>query len=167
MTSKKNKRDPYEIACATGAKRKAEVLEEIKKCPVKYVSYGDGDLGMAVPRDEAITDIESMDPITIGAGTWYPCDRTGKELTATQLAAATLGSSRSEAKVKASRENGKKGGRPVENTTKIENVRKAIVNGQQVKLFDVRKYHDGGWFFYATFKAPARTANKDLTQYIE
>lgn len=41
------------------------------------------------------------------------------------------------------------------------------MNGVNVKLFDVRKYHDGAWVFYATFKAPARTANKNIMQFIE
>lgn len=104
--------DPYDLACAAGAKRKAEMLREIGKCPTRYVSYGDGDLGIAIKKADALKDIESIAPESIGEGTWYPCDKDGKELTQSQLAAATLGASRTHAKAKAVRENGKKGGRP-------------------------------------------------------
>ena len=92
---------------------KRELLDQIRSCPAAYVSYGDGDLGKAIPRQEAIKDIESMDEDSIGEGTWYPCDKDGTELTDAQLAAALLGSTRSPRKAHASRENGKKGGRPV------------------------------------------------------
>ena len=102
----------YDNAVRNGEIRKASMLAEIKAIPAKYVSYGDGDLGIAVKKADAIRDIESMAPESIGEGTWYPCDKNGKELTATQLAAAALGASRSEAKKKTARENGKQGGRP-------------------------------------------------------
>jgi hypothetical protein len=41
-------------------------------------AYGDGDLGVPVKINDALTDIISMDPETIGEGTWYICDETGK-----------------------------------------------------------------------------------------
>jgi len=88
------------------------MLKEISQCPAKYVSYGDGDLGVVILKAVAISDIEDMDPASIGDGTWYPCDKDGKELTASPLAAAALGASRSEAKTRTARANGIKGGRP-------------------------------------------------------
>ncbi|NCB31483.1 MAG: hypothetical protein EOM66_08765 [Clostridia bacterium] len=91
---------------------KAQLLDEIRSCPAKYVSYGSGDLGIAVPKADALKDIASMDEESIGEGTWYPCDKNGKELTSAQLAAATLGSARTPRKTEASRNNGKLGGRP-------------------------------------------------------
>lgn len=43
-----------------------------------YVTYGDGDLGVPVKINDALTDIINMDPESIGDGTWYVCDETGK-----------------------------------------------------------------------------------------
>lgn len=157
----------YDKAVKDGEIRKIQMMAEIEACPARFVTYGDGDLGVAVEKNQALADIDSMDPESIGEGTWYPCDKNGKVLTASQLAAAALGSVTSTVKAAAAKANGSKGGRPVENTTRIENIRKAIVNGQQVKLFDVRKFRDRCWVFYGTFKAPARTANKNLGDFIE
>jgi len=42
------------------------------------VTYGEGDLGIAVSRAEAIADIEGMDDDMIGAGTWYECNKDGE-----------------------------------------------------------------------------------------
>jgi hypothetical protein len=104
--------DAYELACAQGVLCKAQMLKEIQRCPVRYISYGDGDLGKAILKTDALRDIEAIDDASIGEGTWYPCDAKGKELTASQLAAAALGASRSEAKTRTARENGARGGRP-------------------------------------------------------
>lgn len=54
-----------------------EMTDEIRASSSAYVTYGESDLGIPVPRDEAIADIESMDDEMIGDGTWYECDETG------------------------------------------------------------------------------------------
>tara|TARA_B100002049_G_scaffold31068_1_gene20383 strand:- start:486 stop:662 length:177 start_codon:yes stop_codon:yes gene_type:complete len=51
-------------------------------------------------------------------------------------------------------------------TTKIENIRKATFNGRKVKMFDLRELIDGAWVFQGTFKAPERTANKSLMEFV-
>jgi hypothetical protein len=102
---------------------KAQLLDEIRSCPARYVSYGDGDLGIAIPRLEAIKDIEAMDEDSIGEGTWYPCDKDGNELTGSQLAAATLGSARTRAKAQASQRNGRLGGRPAKDRGEVDPAR--------------------------------------------
>ena len=52
-------------------------------------------------------------------------------------------------------------------TTKIENIRKATVNGRKVKMFDLRELIDGAWVFQGTFSAPQRTANKNLMEHAD
>jgi soluble P-type ATPase len=56
---------------------KKELLKEIKASKSKYVTYGDGDLGMPILREDAIADIFSMEQDVIGKGTWYECDEHG------------------------------------------------------------------------------------------
>lgn len=49
---------------------------------------------------------------------------------------------------------------------KIENIRKATLNGRKVKIFDVRRLVDNAWVFAGQFYAPARTANKNLIDHV-
>ena len=58
-------------------KTKKDLLEEIQASKSEYVTYGDSDIGIPVKREDAITDIESMDDIQIGEGTWFECDKEG------------------------------------------------------------------------------------------
>jgi len=55
-----------------------ELVSEIGASDSEYVTYGEGDLGIPVKREDAIADISSMDDEMIGEGTWYECDETGK-----------------------------------------------------------------------------------------
>ncbi len=66
--------------CEEAEERKEEMLEEIKASSSKYITYGDGDLGIPVLREKAIEDIENMEADSIGLGTWYECDENGKEI---------------------------------------------------------------------------------------
>lgn len=50
---------------------------------------------------------------------------------------------------------------------KIENIRKATLNGRKVKIFDVRRLVDNAWVFAGQFSAPARTANKNLIEFAD
>lgn len=52
------------------------------------------------------------------------------------------------------------------NNIKIENIRKATLNGRQVKIFDVRKLIGSAWVFAGQYSAPIRTANKNLSDFI-
>ena len=64
----------------TQIKTTSEMISEIEKAKsfgVKYITYGDGDLGQAVEIDEAIADISSMEDHQIGEGTWFVCDKNG------------------------------------------------------------------------------------------
>ena len=54
-----------------------QVVEEIRASKSKYVTYGEGDLGIPVKREKAIADIAMMDDEMIGEGTWYECDKNG------------------------------------------------------------------------------------------
>jgi hypothetical protein len=65
--------DPEDAAYYAGVKRRSEMLAEIAASDAEYVTYGDGDLGVPVLRADAMDDIASMDPLSIGDGTWYPC----------------------------------------------------------------------------------------------
>ena len=65
--------DPEDAAYHAGLKRRAEMLAEIAASDAKYITYGDGDLGIPVSKADALDDIASMDPLSIGDGTWYPC----------------------------------------------------------------------------------------------
>ena len=48
---------------------------------------------------------------------------------------------------------------------RVENIRKATLNGRKVKLFDVRENTSKAWLFHGTYSAPARTPNRDLLEY--
>ena len=52
-------------------------LTTAKTQGVKFVTYGDSDLGIAIEIDDAIADIGAMDDEMIGDATWYPCDENG------------------------------------------------------------------------------------------
>ena len=67
------KADREDAAYYAGVKRRSEMLAEIAASDVEYVTYGDGDLGVPVSKADAMEDIASMDPLSIGDGTWYPC----------------------------------------------------------------------------------------------
>lgn len=49
---------------------------------------------------------------------------------------------------------------------KIENIRSATLNGRAVKIFTAYRAIDGGYVHIGQFSAPARTANKNLAQFI-
>ena len=53
------------------------MADEIRASKSEYVTYGESDLGIAVKREDAIRDIETMDDEMIGDGTWYECDAEG------------------------------------------------------------------------------------------
>jgi len=57
--------------------RKEDMIKEIEASTSEFVTYGDGDLGIAVSKVDAIQDIKSMDEDSIGDGTWYECDQKG------------------------------------------------------------------------------------------
>ena len=61
-------------------KTKKEMMEEIEASRSDYITYGDGDLGIPIRREDAIRDIASMDDESIGEGDWEECDSTGKVL---------------------------------------------------------------------------------------
>ena len=48
---------------------------------------------------------------------------------------------------------------------KIENIRTATVNGSAVKIFTAYRAIEGGYVHLGQFSAPARTANKNLSQF--
>lgn len=48
---------------------------------------------------------------------------------------------------------------------KIENIRTATVNGRAVKIFTAYRAIEGGYVHLGQFSAPARTANKNLSQF--
>lgn len=50
-------------------------LQAAKADGVAFVSYGDGDLGVPIPIDDAIADISQMEDHQIGAGTWCACEQ--------------------------------------------------------------------------------------------
>ena len=49
----------------------------------------------------------------------------------------------------------------------IRNIRKATVNGINVKLFEVWEMVEGAWHFVAKYAAPVRVANKNLVAWAE
>lgn len=49
---------------------------------------------------------------------------------------------------------------------RIEEIRKATVNGRKVKTFKAYEEHDNGFVFCGVFSAPARTKNSDLVKFI-
>lgn len=54
-----------------------QMIEEIQASKSAHITYGDGDLGIPVYREDAIKDILSMEDEQIGEGTWYECDEDG------------------------------------------------------------------------------------------
>ena len=52
------------------------------------------------------------------------------------------------------------------NNIKIENIRRATLNGRAVKIFAAYRAIDGGYVHIGQFSAPARTPNKNLAQFI-
>jgi hypothetical protein len=54
-----------------------EMAQEIAASRSKFVTYGEGDIGIPVDRMEAIEDILNIDDELIGDGTWYECDNEG------------------------------------------------------------------------------------------
>uniref|UniRef100_A0A6M3LX41 Uncharacterized protein n=1 Tax=viral metagenome TaxID=1070528 RepID=A0A6M3LX41_9ZZZZ len=59
-------------------KTKKDLLEEIKASRSDFVTYGDGDLGIPIRREDALRDIASMDDDQIGDGDWEECDPRGE-----------------------------------------------------------------------------------------
>ena len=49
----------------------------------------------------------------------------------------------------------------------IRNIRKATVNGINVKLFEVWELVENAWIFSGKFSAPVKIANKNLLAYHE
>ena len=49
----------------------------------------------------------------------------------------------------------------------IRNIRKATVNGINVKLFEVWELVENAWIFAGKFSAPVKIANKNLLAYHE
>ena len=58
-------------------KTKKDLLEEIEASRSDYITYGDGDLGIPIRREDALRDIVSMDEESIGKGSWEECDSNG------------------------------------------------------------------------------------------
>ncbi len=55
----------------------------------------------------------------------------------------------------------------METKIKIESIQKAIYNGKEVKLFNAYRLIDNAYHFIGQFSAPAKTANKNLINYVE
>lgn len=55
-----------------------EMIIELEASDSEYVTYGESDLGIPILREDAISDISSMEDEQIGNGTWYECDSKGK-----------------------------------------------------------------------------------------
>ena len=49
---------------------------------------------------------------------------------------------------------------------RIESIQRANLNGRAVKLFKAYRLQGDAYVFIGQFSAPARTANKNLAQYI-
>jgi hypothetical protein len=54
-----------------------QVADEIRASKSKYVTYGESDLGMPIPKGRAIKDFEAMDDEIVGDGEWWECDKNG------------------------------------------------------------------------------------------
>ena len=54
--------------------RKEEMIKELEASASDFVTYGEGDLGIAVKKDDAISDIKSRYEDLFGPGTWCECD---------------------------------------------------------------------------------------------
>lgn len=50
---------------------------------------------------------------------------------------------------------------------RIESVQKVTLNGRNVKLFKAYKKEGDAYVFCGQYSAPAKTANKNLTQFID
>jgi len=50
---------------------------------------------------------------------------------------------------------------------KAENIQRANYNGRAVKIFDAYELVENSWIFVGQFSAPARTANKNLVNFIQ
>jgi len=52
---------------------------------------------------------------------------------------------------------------------RIEDIQKVVLNGRAVKLFKAFKYNEAqkAYIFCGQFDAPAKTANKNLINYID
>lgn len=51
---------------------------------------------------------------------------------------------------------------------RIEEVRRATINGRAVKLFKAyRQQADGSFVFAGEFSAPVKTANKNLAEFVK
>jgi hypothetical protein len=61
----------------TKGEKIAEAIRMESLVGADFVTYGDGDLGVAIPIFDAIVDFESMEDDQIGEGTWYVCDKDG------------------------------------------------------------------------------------------
>lgn len=49
----------------------------------------------------------------------------------------------------------------------VRNIKRAMVNGRQVKIFEVWETRNGANWFCGAYSAPAGTANKNLLKYYE
>lgn len=54
-----------------------EMLTEVSASKSAYITYGDGDLGIAFTKESTLKDIASWEDHQVGAGTWYECDEDG------------------------------------------------------------------------------------------
>lgn len=57
--------------------RREKALSWMKESKSKFFTYGESDLGMPIPREQAITDIEAMEDLSFGEGTVEECDEKG------------------------------------------------------------------------------------------
>lgn len=58
-------------------KTSKQMVTEIEAARSAYITYGEGEIGTPVKKEEAIADILAMDDEMIGDGTWYECDEVG------------------------------------------------------------------------------------------
>ena len=49
----------------------------------------------------------------------------------------------------------------------VRNIKKATLNGRQVKLFELWKKENRCWYFDGQYSAPVSTPNKNLLSYVE
>ena len=52
-------------------------------------------------------------------------------------------------------------------SVKIESIQRVRLTGKEVKLFKVYNLVDGTWVFAGQYSAPAKTANKNLINFVE
>jgi hypothetical protein len=68
---------------AMDKKTAMEMLSELidaQERGVKFVTYGDGDLGVPVTIEDAIDDVAQMDDDMIGNGFWQECCENGQPI---------------------------------------------------------------------------------------